>query len=74
VPFLEGIWVDPKFRRLHLGARLLQHIESFVMDRGFQELGSDALIDDTQSHAAHRAWGFAESEPVIYFRKVLAKK
>ena len=55
VTFLEGIWVDPKFRRLHLGARLLQHIESFVVDRGFHELGSDALIDNTASHAAHRA-------------------
>jgi aminoglycoside 6'-N-acetyltransferase I len=74
VAFLEGIWVDPQFRRLGIGARLVRHIEAVVVSRGFHELGSDALIDNETSHAAHRAWGFAETERVIYFRKVLQKK
>jgi len=74
VPFLEGIWVAPQFRRQGIAALLLDRIEAFVTERGFQELGSDALIDNTESHAAHRAWGFAETERVIYFRKVLQKK
>jgi aminoglycoside 6'-N-acetyltransferase I len=71
VPFLEGIFVRPEFRRQGVGAGLIRHIEAFVMARGFNELGSDALIDNHESHAAHRGWGFAEAERVVYFRKVL---
>jgi aminoglycoside 6'-N-acetyltransferase I len=71
VPFLEGIFVRPEFRRQGAGARLIAHIEAFVVVRGFNELGSDALLDNHQSHAAHRGWGFAETERVVYFRKAL---
>ena len=39
--------------------------------RGFREIGSDALLDNRASHAAHAGWGFAETERVVYFRKVL---
>jgi aminoglycoside 6'-N-acetyltransferase I len=71
VPFLEGIFVRPEFRRRGAGAALIAHIEAFVVARGFQEIGSDALIDNHDSHAAHRGWGFAETERVVYFRKAL---
>jgi aminoglycoside 6'-N-acetyltransferase I len=71
VPFLEGIFVRPEFRRQGAGARLIDQIEEFVMARGFNELGSDALIDNHPSHAAHRGWGFAETERVVYLRKAL---
>ena len=71
VPFLEGIWVAPQFRRMGVGRQLLRHIEAFIVARGFHELGSDALLDNTASHSAHRGWGFTETERVIYFRKVL---
>jgi aminoglycoside 6'-N-acetyltransferase I len=71
VPFLEGIWVEAQFRRQRLGAQLMAHIETFLAARGFREIGSDALIDNRVSHAAHRAWGYSETERVVYFRKVL---
>ena len=71
VAFLEGIWVKPKFRRRGVGAALIRHAEELLVEYGFQELGSDTLIDNTQSQAAHHAWGFAETERVVYFRKVL---
>jgi aminoglycoside 6'-N-acetyltransferase I len=71
VPFLEGIWVEPRFRRQGLGARLMTHIETLLAARGFREIGSDALFDNRASHAAHRAWGFSETERVVYFRKAL---
>lgn len=72
VPFLEGIWIDAPFRRCRLGAQLMAHIEAFVVQRGFREIGSDALVDNHVSHAAHQAWGFSETERVVYFRKELA--
>jgi aminoglycoside 6'-N-acetyltransferase I len=71
VPFLEGIWVEPRFRRQRLGAQLMAHIEAFLAARGFREIGSDALIDNCVSHTAHSAWGFCETERVVYFRKSL---
>lgn len=71
VPFLEGIWIEPQFRRQGAAGRLIAHIEAFLTARGFREIGSDALIDNSTSHAAHARWGFSETERVVYFRKVL---
>jgi len=71
VAFLEGVWVRPQFRRRGIGARLLARAEELLAARGFRELGSDASIDNGASHAAHRAWGFSETERVVYFRKIL---
>jgi aminoglycoside 6'-N-acetyltransferase I len=45
------------------------HIERFVAARGFHEIGSDALIENAGSHAAHAAWGFVETERVVCYRK-----
>ncbi len=71
VAFLEGVWVKPQFRRRGVGAKLIAHAETFVAARGFRELGSDTQIDNDASQAAHLAWGFSETERVVYFRKIL---
>lgn len=71
VPFLEGIWVKAPFRRRGIGARLIEHAEAFLGTLGFRELGSDTQIDNRASQAAHLAWGFSETERVVYFRKTL---
>lgn len=71
VPFLEGIWVREDFRRRGVAARLLAHVERFLLARGFQEIGSDTQIENVPSQAAHRAWGFSETERVVYFRKTI---
>jgi aminoglycoside 6'-N-acetyltransferase I len=68
VAFLEGVWVKPQFRRQGIGARLIAHAETLL---AFRELGSDTWIDDCPSQAAHLAWGFFETERVVYFRKIL---
>jgi aminoglycoside 6'-N-acetyltransferase I len=71
VPFLEGIWVAEAERGHGVGRRLLLAVEDWCRRHGFAELGSDALIDNEASHRAHSAWGFAETERVVYFRKPL---
>jgi aminoglycoside 6'-N-acetyltransferase I len=71
VPFLEGIWVAPAFRRRGIGEAMIAHIGRFLSGMGYHELCSDALLDNTDSHDAHRSWGFAETERVVYFRKPL---
>src|ERR1700720_1868362 len=76
VPFLEGIWVEAALRRRGIGARLLRDVEGIIPARGFRaggfgEMGADALIENPASHAAHRRWGFCETERVVHFRKLL---
>jgi aminoglycoside 6'-N-acetyltransferase I len=44
---------------------------SFLLEHGFREVGSDTPIANLPSQAAHRAWGFSETERVVYFRKLL---
>jgi len=69
--FLEGWWVDEDVRRTGVGRALVQAVEDWARARGFTELGSDALLDNTLSHRAHAALGFEERERVVYFRKRL---
>ena len=71
VAFVEGVWVNPQMRRQGIGARLITHAEVFLTARGFCELGSDAQINNRVAHKAHCAWGFSETERVVYFRKIL---
>jgi aminoglycoside 6'-N-acetyltransferase I len=71
VPFLEGIWVEPGFRRQAVGAGLVEHIGVFLAARGYRELGSDTEIENKESQAAHGSWGFAEIERVVCYRKLL---
>ncbi len=71
VAFLEGIWVAADVRRQGVGRALMDHIRAFLRARGHNELCSDALLDNTTSHAAHKSWGFTETERVVYFRTPL---
>ncbi|MCZ6645554.1 MAG: GNAT family N-acetyltransferase [SAR324 cluster bacterium] len=71
VPFLEGIWVDSSWRSKGIGRQLLHAAVNWARSEGFTEMGSDADLDNTVSHQAHSAWGFVETERVIYFRKKL---
>jgi len=72
VPFLEGIFVRQKYRRQGVAAQLVAFIEALLAAQGFREIGSDAHLDNVTSHAAHKAWGFEETERVVYFRKLLS--
>ena len=69
VPFLEGIWVEPAHRQRDIGRMLIGRIERDMTAQGFDELCSDADIDNKASHHAHESWGFEETERVVYFRK-----
>lgn len=71
VPFLEGIWVKPEYRQQGIGQALINKITTDLIAKGFDELCSDAEIDNKLSHKAHQNWGFNETERVICFRKEL---
>jgi aminoglycoside 6'-N-acetyltransferase I len=69
--FVEGWWVDADVRRTGVGRALIEAVERWARERGFHELGSDALLDNVVSQRAHLALGFEERERTISFRKLL---
>lgn len=73
VGFLEGWYVSPSWRGRGVGHALVRAVEGWTRDQGCRELGSDALLDNLLSHAAHAACGFEETERVVYFRKALER-
>ena len=71
VAFLEGIYVAPEARMQGVARRLFGEAQRWAVGIGCVELASDALVDNTQSHAMHLALGFEETERVVFFRKLL---
>lgn len=71
VAYLEGWYVEPHARRHGVGRALIVAAESWAKSEGCTEFGSDALIDNHTSAAAHRAVGFTETVQIRCFRKVL---
>jgi aminoglycoside 6'-N-acetyltransferase I len=74
VGYLEGIWVDQDMRRTGVGRALVSRCEQWARDEGCIEFASDALLDNTDSHAFHRALGFEEVERLVVFRRTLGKE
>lgn len=69
VLFLEGIHVHEDSRRQGVARALVSAVQSWGIARGCVDFASDAALDNTVSHALHRALGFVETERVVYFRK-----
>ena len=67
IAFLEGLYVVPDYRRRGVASSLVAEVRRWAHSRGFTELASDAVLDNTVSHAVHRALGFVETERVVYF-------
>jgi aminoglycoside 6'-N-acetyltransferase I len=71
VLFLEGIYVLPENRHQGVARSLCSAVAAWGRAAGCREFGSDALLDNVESHAFHAALGFEETERVVYFRKSL---
>lgn len=72
VAFLEGIYVKPGYRRRGVARALCDRVAAWARAHGAAEFASDALLDNTDSHAMHRALGFTETERVVFFRRTLS--
>lgn len=71
VAFLEGWYVVPEFRRKGVGRALVEAAEAWGRAQGCSEFGSDAVVDNDVSAAAHDALGFEEVVQIRCFRKDL---
>jgi aminoglycoside 6'-N-acetyltransferase I len=72
VAYLEGWYVQPAVRRRGVGRALIQAAEAWARAHGCREFGSDALVENEVSAAAHLALGFEETSRVRNFRKDIA--
>jgi aminoglycoside 6'-N-acetyltransferase I len=71
VAFLEGIYVEPAWRRHGIARRLCEAIEEWASEHGCTEFASDTFTDYFDSQRMHEALGFTETDRVIYYRKEL---
>ena len=71
VGFIEAWFVDRDMRRAGVGRALLAAGEDWARGRGYTEMASDALLDNTISHSAHEHAGYIEVERAVRYRKPL---
>lgn len=69
VAFLEAVYVVPHARRHGLARALVTHARAWGRAQGCTEFASDALLDNADSHALHRALGFEETTRIVCFRQ-----
>jgi len=74
VGYLEGWYVEPAARRRGVGRALVAAAERWALQEGCTEFGSDAVVHNLVSQAAHRSLGFEETGQVRTFRKDLARQ
>ena len=71
LPGLEGWFVDEIFRAKGVGKELLAAVEDWSRQKGYKQLASDALLDNTTGIEIHMKLGFTEIERTVHFIKKL---
>ncbi len=71
VAFLEGIYVQPGWRRRGVARHLCDAVERWAADIGCSEFASDTELENVGSQHMHVALGFQETERVVcYLRRI----
>ncbi len=71
VGFVEGWFVQERFRNRGVGGELMGSAEDWARAQGCLEMASDALIDNEGSQRAHESLGFDVVDRCVHFRKGL---
>lgn len=69
VGYLEGVFVDPEYRKQGFGKALVEACECWAKEKGCTEFASDCELGNTQSLAFHLRSGFQEANRIICFCK-----
>lgn len=67
--YLEGWFVERRFRKQGIGGALLNSAAKWAADQGYDWMGSDAELHNQNSIAAHAALGFEETGRIVTFRR-----
>ena len=71
--YLEGIFIEEKYRKKGYAKQLLAACENWAREQGCTEFASDCELDNTESLKFHLSLGFEEANRVICFKKKLEK-
>lgn len=71
VAYVEGIYVNPEFRRQGIAIQLIQAAEQWAREKGITQIASDTAIGNQQSILFHRKAGFEEAGRLVCFIKNL---
>ena len=71
VGYLEGWFVEDKYRRNGIGRRLVSEAEKWAKRKGATEMASDAEIGNEMSLEAHQNLGYEETSRLVHLRKDL---
>lgn len=71
VPYLEGWFVEARFRKQGVGRALMNAVEQWAISRGYAELASDAELENSVSIRLHKLLGFSEIDRNVTFLKKL---
>jgi len=69
VGYLEGIFVEKKYRRRGIANMLFKEVEKWAKQKGAKEVGSDTWLNRHSSRKLHKALGFKEAEKLVHFIK-----
>jgi len=71
VGYVEGIYVNPKYRKQGLAKELIKIAEQWSFKNGCKELGSDAELENINSQKFHKNLGFKEVNRTVNFIKTI---
>jgi aminoglycoside 6'-N-acetyltransferase I len=71
VGYLEGWFVEDKYRRNGIGRQLVSEAEKWARRKGATEMASDAEIGNEMSLEAHQNLGYEETSRLVHLRKDL---
>ena len=71
VGYLEGIYVQPEYRRRGCARELLAACEEWAKEENCREFASDCELENPESLRFHLAMGFLEANRIICFTKGL---
>ncbi len=71
VGYLEGIFIQEKFRHMGFAKELLQKCEKWASGKNCSEFASDCELNNIDSLKFHLAMGFDEVNRIICFKKNL---
>jgi aminoglycoside 6'-N-acetyltransferase I len=69
VGYVEGIFVNPDYRRQGISKELMIKGEEWIKEQGCKQIGSDIEYDNDTSYQFHIKIGFKEANRIICFIK-----
>jgi len=71
VGYLEGIYIEPDFRKQDIAKQLVNTCENWAKGNGCTEFASDCDLTNEESYKFHLKIGFIEANRNIHFTKGL---